>query len=184
MGRTSTVVLAVALVALTLESTAMAADVDWKMYGTASVEDAEICFYDAKGVTRPTNNLTRVWTKCVSKKALGNIDFDGAIGKSVVESAAHKVLDNYVPPIAMVDDAIDFNQALAIIQYEEIANIVGIAPNARLFYEINCPDRMIRVLSTYLKVKGKDSYINKPSDWKHVSPESNGATLLKLMCRM
>jgi hypothetical protein len=42
---------------------AHAADVDWKMYGTASVAGAEICFYDAKGIARTADGGVRVATE-------------------------------------------------------------------------------------------------------------------------
>jgi hypothetical protein len=93
------------------------------------------------------------------------------------------VLNKYVPPIALVED-IDFDQAISVIQYEETANLSGIHPSARLFYELNCSERMIRRLSTYVRTNGKDGFDEKPSDWQYVPPEGGGATLLKILCPM
>jgi hypothetical protein len=57
--------LSIALMAFAaITATAQAADVDWKMYGGASVAGPEICFYDAKGAVRTPERLVRVSTEC------------------------------------------------------------------------------------------------------------------------
>jgi hypothetical protein len=92
--------------ALALATSALAADVDWKMYGTASIEGGVVCFYESKGViTRPA---LRVWTKCLLQKDLDSMDPESELGKKIIENAAQKVVQGYIPPIAVVED-IDFD---------------------------------------------------------------------------
>src|SRR5262245_9935589 len=83
-------------------------------------------------------------------------------------------VDGYIPPIALVEDA-TYDQAVTVIQYEETAN-------SRIFYELNCSERMLRELSMYVRANGKEGFKNKPSDWKYVAPETNGARLLTILC--
>ena len=167
--------------ALALAASAQAADVDWKMYGTASIDGGVVCFYEGKGViTRPA---LRVWTKCLLQKDLDSIDYDSELGKKIGHSGAQKVVKGYIPPIALVED-INYDQALNVIQYEETANLSNIQPRARFFYELNCSERMMRRLSTYVRdLKGKEGFDDKPSDWEYVQPEGSGARLLKILCR-
>jgi len=48
---------------------AFADDVDWKLYGGASVENTpEFCFFDAKSVIQESGGQFRVWTKCFVQK--------------------------------------------------------------------------------------------------------------------
>jgi hypothetical protein len=56
--------------------------------------------------------------------------------------------------------------------------------NTRFFYELNCSERMMRRLSTYVRdLKGKEGFDDKPSGWEYVQPEGSGARLLKILCR-
>ena len=165
---------------LALATSAQAADVDWKMYGTAPIDGGVICFYESKGViTRPA---LRVWTKCLLQKDLDSVDPESELGKKIVESSAQKVASGYIPPIALVED-IDFDQGMGVIGYEETANLSNIQDQTRFFYELNCSERMIRRLSTYIRKLGKEGYSDKLSNWEYVPPEGSGARLLKILCR-
>jgi hypothetical protein len=82
--------------ALALAASAQAADVDWKMYGTASIDGGVVCFYESKSVV--AQPILRVWTKCLSQKDLDSIDIKSELGKKIVENAARKMTDLYVPP--------------------------------------------------------------------------------------
>jgi hypothetical protein len=166
--------------ALALAASAQAADVEWKMYGTASTNGGVVCFYEGKGViTRPA---LRVWAKCLLQKELDAVDFKSELGKKIVHSSAEKVIKGYIPPITLVEDA-DYDQAIAVIQYEETADLSNIQPHARIFYELNCSERMTRELSIYVRdLNGKEGFSKKPSDWRYAAPETNGARLLKILC--
>jgi hypothetical protein len=92
------------------------------------------------------------------------------------------VVEGYIPPITVVED-MDFDQAIGVIQYEEIANLSNIQSHAQFFYDLNCSERMMRRLSTQVRVNGKERFSDKPSDWEHVRPQGSGARLLKILCR-
>jgi hypothetical protein len=174
-------IITVWILALTLASSAQAADVDWKMYGIASVDGGVVCFYDANGLTRTADRHVRVWAKCLLQSELDSIDIKTDFGGRIVENAARKVVKGYMPPIAFAEN-IDFDQGINVIRYEETANISGIQPQARFFYELNCSERMMRRLSTYVRTNGRDGYSDTPSGWEYVPPEGSGATLLKILC--
>ena len=154
--------------------------VDWKLYG--GVPDSW-CFYEANGVVVRPDGHIRMWTKCLLEKDIDSIDIQKEFGGKIFNNTVDKVGHYYVPPLATVDTTIDVNQAMTITRYEETANISYIQPAARIFYELNCSERMTRELSTYLRApNGQGSSSDKPSDWKYVPPQSNGATLLKILC--
>jgi hypothetical protein len=92
---------------------------DWKMYGTASISEPHICFYDAKGITRTPASLVRVWTKCLSQQDLEKVDIKQDYSGKIVENAANKITRGYLPPLALLDDDVDFDKAMSITAYEE-----------------------------------------------------------------
>jgi len=87
-----------------------------------------------------------------------------------------------MPPIGLVEE-IDFDHALVIAMYEEIANISDIQPQATISYEFNCPQKIVRELSIDLRVNGQGASKNTPSNWRYVPPEGNEASLQKILCR-
>lgn len=155
-------------------------DVDWKLYGAASVSGQSFCFYDEKGITQQPDGHIRVWTKCIPQSELDGA-FEKDPDKKIVEATAQKVARYYVPPIAKLQN-LDANDAMVMTGYEEVADLAGIPPQSRIFYELNCRDRMLRELSIDLNINGQIGSKNKPGEWKFVSPEGNGASLLKLLC--
>jgi hypothetical protein len=175
---------AIALLALLilLPSRGIAQPVDWKMFGTHTLPDGEAtCFYDAAGVTRP-GGLVRVWTKCLLDKEISSLDFEHAFGGKIVKAAKRKANDRYLPPITIVEQDDNLDNALVIIVEEQIANMGNILPSARIFYEINCSEKMSRSLSTYVVDHGKKTSINQPTGWSHIAPESNGSRLFRMLC--
>jgi hypothetical protein len=98
----------------------------------------------------------------------------------MVEDAAQKILDGYVPPIVMMGEMKD--RTPNIVSFEEIANLDAVKPQSRIFYEIDCSEQMMRTLSVYIETKGKVGSSDKTADWMHVPPETNGAMLLKILC--
>ena len=145
--------------------------VDWKFYGSASLPDDghNVCFYDASGVLREPDGHIRVWTKCLPHKNIDSVDIKKDFDGRILENTAEKVAHHYVPPIAAAE-TIDADQSMQITEYEEIANIGSIEPHAKIFYELNCPERMSRELSIYFQADGKSGSFDKPSDWKYIPP--------------
>jgi hypothetical protein len=173
--------LSIALVAFAaITATAQAADVDWKMYGGASVSEPELCFYDAKGAVRTPERLASVLTKCFSRKDLDNIDVDKDFAGRISKNTARKMQDGYTPPIGLVED-IDVDHAFVVAMYEEIANISGIQPQATISYEFNCPQKIMRELS--IDLRNRPGSKNTPSNWRYVPSKGNEASLLKILCR-
>ena len=109
------------------------------------------------------------------------MDFDSELGKKIVHRGARKVVERYIPPIAIVED-MDYDDAIGVVQYEETANLSNIQAHSRFFYELNCSERMMRRLSTYVRINGKEGFSDKPSSWEYVPPEGSGARLLKILC--
>ncbi len=171
----------VVALASTVALAAQAADVDWKMYGGMSAPEAEICFYDAMGIGRTPDALLRVWTKCLPQSDMDAIDIKTDFGGKILENTARKMLRPYIPPYARVE-SFDFERGATITQYEETANISGIKPHSTIFYELNCSQKMLRELSVSIDLNGRQGFLNKPSEWKFVPPESNGTALLKILC--
>jgi hypothetical protein len=122
-------------------------NIDWKFYGGAPAQGDELeCFYDAKGVVQTPDRDIRVWIKCLAQKDLDSINIEKAFGGRILKNTAAKIAHYYLPPIGSIQ-TLDVDQAMTITQYEETANIGDIEPRAQIFYELNCPDRMIRELS-------------------------------------
>jgi hypothetical protein len=173
---------AITLILFTLigSGTALAqtADVDWKLYGSATVGgQPSLCFYEAKGVIRRSSepDHMRVWIKCLALKDADNIK----LNESSARQAAEKIYGGYVPPIVVVG-VMEFDQLIDIASYEEIANTGLVQPQASIFYELSCSERMLRELSISTRSKGR---ADKPGDWKYIPPEGNAATLLKILWR-
>ena len=171
-------IIAACTFALMLASPALAADVDWKLYGAPG---GTVCFYEADGVTRTADRHVGVWTKCLPQTEIDNVDFNAPPNDRIVNNVTRKVRDKYVPPIALVQD-LDHGQIVIVITYEEIANLSPIRPNVGIYYELNCSERMVRRLTTYVRVNGREGFDEEPSDWEDVEPEGNVAMLLKLLC--
>src|SRR5262249_50236660 len=116
---------------------------------------------------RTYRGLVRVWTKCLSQQGLEKIDVQHDFNGRIVESAARKTDNGYVPPIARIEDGIDLNKATVITRYEETANIAPIQPRASIFYELNCARRMLRErIVTIFVHEVKRGSAKTPSSWR------------------
>ena len=131
---------AACVLALLVSYSARAADVDWKLYGGASVAGPSLCFYDANGVARTASSYVRVWIKCLAKN-----DLDKRLGDKIADNAAKKIIQGYVPPIIVIGK-MDFKQLPEIVAAEETANLGVIEPQGQFFEELNCSERMSRTL--------------------------------------
>ena len=164
-------------------SIAQASEVAWKLYGWPSTDDGDtVCFYEAIGVTQTPNRHLRVWTKCLLQKDIEGIDINSDVGRKIVENAARKLADKYIPPIAIVNESIDYDKAIMVMHDEEAANVSGIKPHARFFYELDCSEKMARRLDTYIVINGKSGFSHKPSDWEYAGPKGAGTNLLEILC--
>jgi hypothetical protein len=174
-------VIGVAFIIVTCSVT-YAQDVDWKVYGPGEVDgQASICLYDS-GVIKGPDKRIKVWTKCLSGKDLEAIDVKGDPGKKILETAAHKIARKYIPPIVLLKEHTS-NQLLGVVISEVAAGIADIKPQARVLYELNCAERMIRALNIQIRINNELRTKDKPDDWVHAPPETNGNTLLRMLCQ-
>jgi hypothetical protein len=162
---------------------ALALDVDWKFYGGATLDDGVFhqCFYDANGIVKQPDTHMRIWTKCLSVKDIDSIETNKEPFNKIVENAAQKIARGYVPPIIIINK-IEFDKIADITAAEQIADISDIQPSSRILYELDCSQMMLRELSIYMQQEGKTGTSNKPRDWQYFAPETNGATLSKILC--
>jgi hypothetical protein len=89
------------------------------------------------------------------------------------------MVNKYIPPIALVEADVDFDQATNFSAFEEIADIASIEPSARIFYEIDCALRELSV--QIVNVGGKSGSTHSVSEWHYLAPETNGARLQKIL---
>jgi hypothetical protein len=148
------------------------------MYGASQ---ADWCFYDNAGIVHATLSSIRVWTKCVSKARMNEVNIEKDYNGLILKTASKKVTQGYVPPMMTVvhyDDDHFFNAKIDIINYEEVADIAAIEPASRVLYELDCLRGQIRELSLRATVNVHD----KPPDWKPIAPETIASTLSRLIC--
>jgi hypothetical protein len=162
-------------------SSALADDVDWKMYVGATADPPSFCFYDANGITIAHDGYVRVWTKCLHKVDLESEFFKGDRGRQIVDNAAKKVNDGYVPPIVAIG-TMSVKQSVDVIAYEESANLGDSDERARFSLELSCSARMQRSLGSYVKASDRAGFVPKPGDWERVPPEGKEANLQKILC--
>jgi hypothetical protein len=155
--------MAACVLAMTFGSSAEAADVDWKLYGGASVTVPSFCFYDAGSTARTSSGYIRLWTKCLAQKDLDGVDMKDDVGRKIVDSAARKIKEGYVPPIVGIGK-MDFKEIAGIVAYEETANLGGIEPEALIFEELDCANRMRRSLSISIHVNGRSVIKDEPGE--------------------
>jgi len=172
--------LALILIGFGEHALAQTLGVDWKYFGnSAEGNDYSLCFYDAGGVTQTPDNQVKVWTKCLSKKSVDQIDIQNDYDGKIVEAAGKKFAESYVPPYSAVEE-VSKNEAITITVWEEAADIANLTPEDQIFYELNCSERMLRELS----IVAQGSLNDQAGDWMYVPPESNGAFLLKILCSL
>ena len=163
---------------------AQSADVDWKMFGGASLENRNsICFFDSKGVNKMANGQIQVWTKCLPQSEIDTIDTTIGNGKKAIEETATKIMNGYAPPMAIIDSHLDYDQIMGVITYEQFANSDLVKPESRILYQFDCDGRRLRELSILIEIDGKSGSIQEPRDWKYISPETNANRLFVLICR-
>jgi hypothetical protein len=163
-------------------SFAQESNIDWKFYGgITNKTEHSVCFFDATDLITEPNGQLRVWTKCLSQKEIDSVDVKKDFDGKIIENILEKVRDNYIPPIDKLEIP-NTDTNLDIIRIEAISDISDIQPNARILYEIKCPQEMIHELSVYILKNGKVIQYDKPMDWKYVPPESNASRLSKILC--
>jgi hypothetical protein len=156
---------------------------DWKFYGGVSSPNGQAwCFYDARSIAREPTGLLQVAAKCLPQTDMDDIDVEADFGGAIARNVAQKRRSHYMPPYAMAE-TLNRAQAIDIARLEEIADIANVEPRVRVSHELDCTKHMARQLNVYVKVNGKVRTVDKPSDWKAISPRENTIRLARILCR-
>jgi hypothetical protein len=163
---------------------AEANEADWKFYGRGDLPKSEAmnAYYDAGSIEHLSDGHVRAWTKYIS---LSEVERTMNL-EEVTKKAARKIKAGYVPPYLLSnpkpEPGYDVNQR--IIVWEEAANYDVIKPKLKVFYELNCEAKKIRELSiiSYKSDGGKETRSDIDT-WITIKPESNSATLHKILCK-
>jgi hypothetical protein len=147
--------------------------IDWKVYAFTAKTPTDVMLYLSNDVVR-TGDHVRVWMKALSMKKM---EEDQTFNK-VIGNTAQLLGHSYQPPLGTVT-TLTKDQVLMITAYEQIADMNTVVPNAKILYEIDCAQKMVRTLSIVTPTK---SY-NTVSPWDFVAPESPLADLSKLTCK-
>jgi hypothetical protein len=162
---------------------ARAVSQDWKFYGGVSSPNGQSwCFFDARSVAREPAGLVQVAAKCLPQSDMDDIDIQTDFGGAIARNVARKRHSHYMPPYATAE-SLDRAQAADIARLEEIADIADVEPRVRISYELDCTKHVARRMNLYVKVNGKARTVDKPGDWKPISPRENSIRLSRILCR-
>jgi hypothetical protein len=151
----------------------------WKIFGPYSAKQPQICFYSSADFTR-SNNIIKVWTKCLDKKDLFKAADDDTTG-TLSDTVAEKIARSYVPPIASVEH-LEGDQFIDAVIDEELATTGGLRPLKTVLLEVDCAKKRTREISSSAPVDGQLRTSDTPKDWQRVSPLSEGSSLSRLLC--
>ena len=161
---------------------ANASTADWKFYGGVSSPNGRSwCFYDATAIVREPDGHVRISTKCLPQTGMESIDIQNDFGGRIAKGAAKRRHDHYRPPYSTAV-TVSAAEIRDVIRSEEIANIAAIAPRVKISYELKCTEKQARELSLYVQINGKVREVDKPGEWKDISPEANTNRLFKMLC--
>jgi hypothetical protein len=164
-----------------------ASGADWKYLGGATLPNGQqtIVFYDSENVEYTKNKTIKVWTKTFQLSDF--ISVKNRNEHKVIEKSAAKQKSQYYPPYTLANPKTGFDDYVAIISWEEVANSFKIKARAKVLFEIKCADNMIRTLSivSYKYIGDIESRRNstKTGAWNHISPKSNADTIHKILCK-
>jgi len=156
---------------------------DWKFSGGTTIADEEmITFYDAESLQYSLAGTVKVWVK-----AVGQSEFNTQMKKNekqIIKQSAEKLVNGYAPPFSLANKKTRFEDSVEIVSWEELVNSFEVKPRAKFLFEINCTDNKIRTLSgTIFNHEGEVKSSKKFDVWDYISPESNGETLKKILCK-
>ncbi len=161
-------------------------NVDWKYYARIPVgSEVDQLFYNAGDVVQLPDGHIEVWTKGLLDKDVDAIEDSkppNALYKQASDGVYKKMMNQYDPPYSTLGHW-DKKWWLQIVMAEEIANIGKTEPRARVLYEIDCKNRMMRRLSIHISTKGQVSSNDHPTEWEHTAPETPAEALEALVCR-
>jgi len=149
--------------------------VDWKVYAFSAAPRDVALFYLSSDIVRAGGKV-QVWIKALEVKKL---EADSNIKtETVLKNTTVLLLKAYQPPVGSIAP-LTKDQVTMITAYEQMADVGSIAPRAKILYEIDCAEKLVRVLSTVLSMHSD----NTVRPWEHVAPETPLAALSKLTCK-
>jgi hypothetical protein len=156
---------------------------DWKFYGGVSSPNGQSwCFYDARSVALEPGGPMRVAAKCLPQTDMDDVDTTHDFGGAIARNVARKRRDHYMPPYARAE-TLSRAEIADIARLEEIADIADVKPRVRISYELDCTKHLARQLNLFVEVNGKTRTVDKPGDWKPISPRENSIRLSRILCR-
>jgi hypothetical protein len=158
---------------------AQAAVVDWKYFGSTSIDGSAIhSFYEVKGIKHLPNHHLQVWTKGMDAETMNTAKLDNA----ELSQAAGRFLGGYKPPYASVQK-LEKQQFFGILGLEAQANEGSLTPRIQTLWEIDCTAGMDRTLSIIVNdPAGKVDTKNTSGKWLHAPPQSMAANLNSMVC--
>jgi hypothetical protein len=171
--------LAVATLTLVASTTLQAqqSTSDWRVIGSTS---DSIMFYDANGVRKLPNGHFEAWVKTLPGQALRTAR--GKADKQLIGRATTKLVSGYIPPLGRYTK-MDSDTLYGALIFEEIANEGGIEPVFRMLQEIDCQNRMSRILSVQVFQGDQKGSTDKTGEWEHIPPETNVSVLQMSLCQ-
>jgi hypothetical protein len=152
----------------------------WSVYGFSQ---ENTFFFAAGDVQRNTDGHLEVWTKALSAKQI-----DAAVEKAGKEKDNDRsariawAATDGSPPISRVRK-MSPDEILNVAIEEDVANnSPEVQPLSQVLYEVDCSRRMMKMLSGIAYKNGQTRSSNRPSEWMHVPPDSNGSNLLGMLC--
>ena len=175
-------VILVATLIVNISDSAIAAESEWKMYSTATVMDEQsMCFYDVKSILTNANNNMKVWTKCISEKELDYKKLPLHQKLQIITEFGRRLSSGEKPPVARIEK-LDEGALNKVKEFEATANSGYVNSNMEGLMEINCRERMQRILRATISYNGSINTSDKSQDWRDIAPDSNASGLMILVC--
>jgi hypothetical protein len=173
------------LVASIIVSTSALVDIsygsDWNNYGMSNNKDN---FFYNNDIEKRTNGNIRVWIKEIKEADLFTaIDTNR---NTLNNKVTDKIRDGYIPPIAhLMKMENDSKSILGITTVEEAANLTTTAMVGKMFIELDCGDKKLRILQTTVMDNSGNaiSSSSAPQEWSYVDPDATIENLFKILCK-
>lgn len=158
---------------------------DWKLVGVAKTPLGEpaTCFYDQTSLDRSAGNHLKAWIECLAD---GDMDAIGKTAeKTLVNKAAEKIVRGYVPPYVKANMPDSQKAAFEFVSSstfsELVADEASIEPSLRMFIELDCAGKAIRLLNAEAP-KQSMTGTSQIGDWEPVPPDSTAQNLGRIAC--
>src|SRR6267142_3330193 len=125
---------------------------DWKVYGFTTAKPQTVLFYLSSEIVRTPGHV-QVWMKSLDTKKLEG--FFNDTKSPALEKTVTLWRNAYAPPLGTVI-TLSKDLAAMITAYEQLADLGTITPSLKILYEIDCSQRLTRVLSASTPTASSD----------------------------